>query len=215
MTPEELQKLRREYIQKPFNEDELAESPFVQFESWFKQAQEKQLDMPNAMTLATVSESGQPQARVVLLKEFSEAGFTFFTNYQSAKGKALASNTKASLLFYWNLFDRQIRIEGDISKVSKEESENYFHSRPIESQISASVSPQSNEVPNRNFLEDAYQKASSELTLGENLELPENWGGFILKPNYFEFWQGRENRLHDRLCYRLENSGWSIFRVAP
>lgn len=215
MKQNDFQAMRREYMQHAFDEKDVAANPFEQFSRWFQEAQEKQIDMPNAMTLASASLSGKPSVRTVLMKQFDDHGFVFFTNYQSAKAQNLNENPFAALLFYWPIFDRQIRIEGHIERVSKQDSEEYFKSRPIDSQISASISPQSHVVANRQELENNFANKKLEVEAGKELTLPEHWGGYLLKPNRFEFWQGRENRLHDRLVYEHENGLWLVKRLAP
>lgn len=215
MKHEEFQNMRREYIHKPFEEKDAAQDPIQQFKSWLDLAVEKVLDMPNAMTLATVSSNGEPSARIVLLKHYDEQGFEFYTNYTSQKGQDLDKNPKASLLFYWSLFDRQIRISGEVERVSAEESNSYFKSRPLDSQISASISSQSHLVESREALEESFAAKKAQVDAGEAIETPITWGGYRLKPSHFEFWQGRENRLHDRLVYEKEADKWLITRLAP
>lgn len=211
----DFQAMRREYTQKNFDEKDVANNPLTQFSKWFSEAEAKAVDMPNAMTLATASSSGKPSARTVLMKQYDENGFVFFTNYNSAKANDLSENPNAALLFYWSLFDRQVRIEGSIERISREESEKYFKSRPIDSQISASISPQSQVIGNRQVLENNFNNKKQQVSAGGELPLPANWGGYCLKPNYFEFWQGRENRLHDRLVYESQNGLWKLKRLAP
>lgn len=215
MNQDYFQKLRREYSQQAFDEKDLASNPFYQFEKWFEQAQAHDLDMPNAMTLSTVSANGEPSARTVLLKSFDEQGFVFFTNYESLKAQCLSANPNASLLFYWAALDRQVRVQGIVEKTSTKESEEYFHSRPLDSQISANISPQSHEISSRMELENKFSTFKEALHPGEFPALPKDWGGFRLKPHYFEFWQGRENRLHDRLVYEKKDDNWLIKRLAP
>ncbi len=215
MNQDFFQQLRREYSQKPFDEKDLASSPFKQFAHWFEQVLKEGLDMPNAMTLATVSNKGEPTARTVLLKSFDEAGFVFFTNYQSLKAQCLSQNPQASLLFYWSALDRQVRIQGKVEKTSGKESESYFHTRPLESQISASISPQSEVIDSRQKLEETFSQFKEQLASKEHAPLPDNWGGYRVIPHYFEFWQGRENRLHDRLVYEKKNENWLVKRLAP
>jgi len=215
MNQRDFQKMRREYMQQAFDEKDAASNPFEQFTLWFNEAQEKQIDMPNAMSLATASKNCKPSLRTVLLKEYDEKGFIFFTNYESTKAQDIESNPQASILFYWSIFDRQIRIEGEILRVNREDSESYFKSRPIDSQISASISPQSHVVKSRGFLEENFAKKKIKIESGEELSMPENWGGYCLLPKYFEFWKGRENRLHDRIIYKMTNKQWEINRLAP
>jgi len=215
MKHSDFQNIRREFTQHAFDEKDAAPSPFEQFANWYQQAQDQGIDMPNAMILATASTQGKPSLRTVLLKQFDEQGFVFFTNYQSSKAHNLENNPQASLLFYWSIFDRQIRIEGKTLRTNREDSEIYFKSRPIDSQISATISPQSQEIKNRAVLESDFAKKKIEVESGLDLTLPDNWGGYCLVPEYFEFWQGRENRLHDRIVYQKQNDKWKIKRIAP
>jgi len=168
---------------------------------------------PNAMTLATVGEDGRPDARVVLLKYYGETGFAFFTNYESKKGADLESNPYAVLHFFWPQLDRQVSVHGRVEKTSREESEKYFDSRPVESRLAAWASNQSRMIESRRILEDRIQEFREKY--GEDVPLPPYWGGFRLTPVRFEFWQGRQNRLHDRLCYTLVDKTWSITRLSP
>ncbi len=201
--------------QKDFlTEDNIDKNPFRQFSKWYDLALNSDFLHPDAMTLATADKTGKPSARIVLLKSFDERGFVFFTNYESKKGSELTQNPYAALLFYWDTFDRQVRIEGSVEKVPLKESEEYFHSRPRGSQLGALVSPQSNIIESREELEKKYEETAKKYE-GKEIPLPENWGGFNLKPAYFEFWQNRDNRLHDRIKYVLENDLWKIERLAP
>jgi len=202
---------RRNYVKHELTEDKVAANPFEQFAQWFDDAGKSEVLEPNAMTLATATKTGKPSARIVLLKSFSENGLVFYTNYHSRKGHDLAENNQASLLFYWDVMERQIRIEGVIERVEVSLSDEYFSSRPYESQLSAVVSEQSSVVPSRQFLEGKLQQLRSSGVV----KRPAGWGGYILKPDYFEFWQGRANRLHDRIVYQHENSVWNIKRLAP
>lgn len=208
------QNLRREYKLNKLSEETVHKNPYNQFEKWFQVALKARLTDPNAMILSTVDEKTKPSARVVLLKESSNKGFTFFTNYKSRKGRNVSENSFTSLLFFWAELERQIRIEGKIKKISKSESQKYFDRRPIESRIAAWASEQSSVVPDRDYLEKRFKKFKIEFS-GKKIPLPPNWGGFILVPEYFEFWQGRENRLHDRICYKRNKDRWKIFRLAP
>jgi pyridoxamine 5'-phosphate oxidase len=165
------------------------------------------------MTLATADKAGNPSARIVLLKGADEAGFTFFTNYESQKGKELAIRPQAALLFHWHELERQIRIKGMVERVSAAESDQYFHSRPAASRIGAWASPQSTEIPNREFLEEAEKAFAA--NFGDQPPRPEHWGGYRLHPTEIEFWQGRPSRLHDRIHYQLEDTHWRITRLAP
>lgn len=174
-----------------------------------------QIDELNAMTLATASADGVPSARTVLLKDFSDEGFVFFTNYESYKGRQLAENPRASLLFFWKELERQVRIVGVVQKVSEEESDNYFRSRPVLSQIGAIVSPQSTVIESRDWLEERYNQLQQQLA-PDAIQRPAHWGGYIVKPVRIEFWQGRPSRLHDRIEYSLQEDGtWKIERLAP
>ena len=206
--------LRREYKLNKLSEETVQKNPVKQFEIWFNDVIKFDLPQQNAMILATANKKKEPTTRVVLLKGFSNLGFKFFTNYKSSKGKALSDNTNASLLFYWAELERQIRVEGKIKKLSRKESQKYFDSRPIESRIAAWASDQSKIIPDREYLEIQYKKFEERFS-GKKIPLPPNWGGYILVPHYFEFWQGRESRLHDRICYKKQKGRWKIFRLAP
>ena len=191
-------------------------SPIRQFQIWFDEVRAGGVSEQDAisMTLGTASKDGQPSARIVLLKSFDDRGFVFYTNYHSRKGKELSENPRACLLFYWPQLWRQVRIEGDIEKVSASESEGYFQSRPLGSRLGAWASDQSEVVDSREALESRF--AELQKRFGEDVPRPEHWGGYRLKPNSIEFWQGRDNRLHDRLMYRLREDGsWSIERLGP
>lgn len=208
-------KLRKEYLLEALDERQVERSPFDQFRRWFEEALKSDLLEPNAMALGTTSQNGQPAVRMVLLKSYGLNGFTFFTNYLSRKGEELAINNKASLLFYWAELERQIRIEGSIEKTSSEISDEYFSKRPKGSQLGALVSNQSRIVSSRQQLEDRLEVLNLEFK-DKPLPRPENWGGYCLTPSYFEFWQGRENRLHDRIVYVEQSRGkWKIQRLAP
>lgn len=196
------------------NEISINKNPFIQFTKWYESILNSNLNEPTAMMLSTADVNGNSSARIVLLKEFDDSGFVFYTNYESRKGKNLQENPKAALTFFWDEQRRQIRIEGAVEKISRETSKKYFSSRSRESQIGAWVSAQSSEVPNRDFLENKYVELEEKFG-SEEIPLPDFWGGYKVTPNYFEFWQGRENRLHDRICYKKENDEWKIFRLAP
>jgi pyridoxamine 5'-phosphate oxidase len=196
--------------------DSIDANPIRQFQTWFDEVRASGVSEQDAtsMTLATASKDGQPSARIVLLKSFDQRGFVFYTNYHSRKGKELSENPRACLLFYWSELWRQVRIEGDIEKISTAESEAYFQSRPLGSRLGAWASDQSEVVNNRETLESRF--AELQKRFGEDVPRPEHWGGYRLRPNSIEFWQGRDNRLHDRLRYRLEEDGsWSIERLGP
>lgn len=195
------------------HERDLSPDPVTQFGNWFDEALNSGVDLPNAVTLATATSKGRPSARTVLLKEFDARGFVFYTNYLSRKGRNLAENPRAMLLFCWEELERQIGIEGRVEQVSAAESDAYFASRPLGSRLSAVVSPQSEPVPDRETLERNLEEASKRWR--DSPPRPQHWGGYRLAPDRFEFWQGRKDRLHDRLCYRKAGSEWKIERLAP
>lgn len=206
---------RFDYGTKVLLEAEMAADPISQFRSWFEEAVQAGVPEANAMTLATATPDGKVSARIVLLKEFDPRGFTFYTNYESAKGKQLAQNPNAALVFYWYVLERQVRIEGTVVQLSAKEADEYFQTRPIGSQIGAVVSPQSQTIRDREFLEQEYQRLE-ELYGSGPVPRPEHWGGYRVVPALVEFWQGRNNRLHDRILYRkLSEGSWKIERLAP
>lgn len=213
---EELQNLRQNYTKHEFSETESLASPFKQFEAWFSEASKSGLIEPNAMSVSTATPEGKPSSRMVLLKGFSETdGFVFYTNYLSRKGSELAANPQASLLFWWPTLERQVRIEGIIGKTPEAVSDAYFKSRPTGSQLGAVASPQSKVIASREELEEHYKALEKEFPYGD-ITRPENWGGYMLVPNYFEFWQGRASRLHDRIIYTQQSNGsWERSRLAP
>ncbi|MDB4901515.1 MAG: pdxH [Mucilaginibacter sp.] len=215
MNQEDIKNLRVEYTTASLSETTTKADPIKQFEIWFNEAQEAHVPERNAMTLSTATNDGRPSARVVLLKGFYDAGFIFFTNYLSRKGKEINKNPVGALTFFWPGLERQIRIEGTIEKVSKEESEKYFHSRPKNSQIGALASPQSQEIADRKILEDKWSELAAEYE-DKEVPKPSYWGGYILKPRLIEFWQGRPSRLHDRILYKkIDNKNWKKARLAP
>ncbi len=206
--------LRREYARARLDEGQVSADPVVEFERWFAQAREAQVLEPNAMTLATATRDGTPSARIVLLKGYDERGFVFFTDYRSQKGTELEQNPQASLVFYWAELERQVRIAGPVSVVSREESESYFQTRPRASQLGTWVSHQSQAIPGRKILDDRVQQV--EARYPGAVPLPPHWGGFRVTPESVEFWQGRESRLHDRLRYvRQKGGGWRVERLSP
>lgn len=210
---DQLKNMRLSYEQDQLLESNINKNPFLQFKLWFDLVVKANIIEPNAMTIATATKTGIPSARVVLLKGFDESGFTFFTNYGSRKGKELSENPLASLLFWWREFERQVRIEGKIEKISRKESEEYFNVRPLKSRYGALTSNQSEVVENREVLEKRF--LDLEKQFGENPPTPENWGGYKLIPTKFEFWQGRRDRLHDRICYEKNKNDWRIYRLQP
>lgn len=207
--------LRKEYSREELTESSVSASPFEQFSRWFDEAMAAELPEPTAMTLATVSESGQPSARVVLLKGITERGFIFYSNYASHKGQDLDATPLAALLFFWPELERQIRIEGWVEQLTPEESYAYFASRPLASQIGAWASEQSSVVPSKAFLEQRYADMQQRFADG-SVPLPPTWGGYRVIPATFEFWQGRPSRMHDRIRYRRnEEDVWEIERLSP
>ena len=218
--------IRKDYQLQSLSESDVAASPVAQFGKWWDDAVKSKIDEVNAMTLATANAAGIPSARIVLLKGYDANGFVFFTNYESDKGKNLAQNPKAALVFFWKELERQIRIEGTVEKVSAADSDRYFNSRPAASRIGAWASPQSAVIENRVVIEQNVERYSS-IFANDSIERPDHWGGYIVKPTSIEFWQGRSSRLHDRIRYTLETSAynastdtrseanWNIERLAP
>ena len=205
--------LRKNYTLGQLSETQVPANPLELFHLWFDQAVKANCPEPNSMALATADLSGNPSVRIVLLKGASDQGFTFFTNYESQKGRELANRPAAALLFHWHELERQVRIKGSVTKVDPAESDAYFHSRPPASRIGAWASPQSDEIPSREFLEEAEKRFLSEH--GDNPPRPDHWGGYRLSPTEIEFWQGRPSRLHDRIQYKLQDQTWRIARLAP
>jgi pyridoxamine 5'-phosphate oxidase len=209
-----LTNIRREYKLNKLSEKNVRNNPFEQISIWFAEVLKADLVEPNAMVLSTADKKGKPSARTVLMKDFDKSGFTFFTNYKSKKGKEISESPFAALLFFWAELERQVRIEGRVKKLHKSESELYFNNRPFESRISALASSQSKKIINRTSLEKKYNELKLKYADGK-VPMPDSWGGYKIIPNYFEFWQGRENRLHDRICYKKQKREWKIFRLAP
>jgi len=213
--PGDISAIRKDYQMHSLSETDVAADPFTQFNNWWNDAVKSEIDELNAMTLATASSAGIPSARVVLLKEVSDAGFVFFTNYKSHKAKDLEENPNASLVFYWKELERQINISGKVEKVSSTESDEYFNSRPEGSRIGAWASPQSSVIASRAVIEENITKYTGQFA-GGNIPRPPHWGGYIVKPLLIEFWQGRSNRLHDRILYtRTAEGSWKQERLAP
>lgn len=207
--------IRKEYKLKTLNKADADPDPFVQFNKWWDEAMMSNIEEVNAMTLATADLNGKPSARIVLLKGFDERGFIFYSNYKSHKGKDINENNQVSLVFFWKELERQIRVEGTVSKLSVAESETYFNSRPTASKIGAWASPQSNIITSRKILENNFTEVEMNFA-GKDIDIPPHWGGYIVTPILLEFWQGRRSRLHDRIQYtRQENTGWKIERLAP
>ncbi len=206
--------IRKDYKLQSLNETELAADAMDQFGIWWNEAIKSDIDEVNAMTLATCDKNLIPHARIVLLKDFDENGFVFFTNYNSHKANEIAENHNAALLFFWKELERQVRIEGLIEKIAENESDEYFQSRPVGSRIGAWASPQSSVIPSREVLDENTQKWLD--AFGDNIPRPAHWGGYCLIPRTIEFWQGRSSRLHDRFLYtRANSSNWRIERLAP
>jgi pyridoxamine 5'-phosphate oxidase len=201
-------------ISEALDEQTIDRDPINQFKRWFDDAIASGMKLPEAMTLATATRDGRPSARVVLLKDVDNEGFVFYTNYRSAKARDLEANPQAALVFYWSQFDRQVRVEGTVERVSAEESRTYFKTRPRESQIGAWASPQSDIIENRELLETRVAELEQLYGDGE-IECPEHWGGYRVKPTRIEFWKGRLGRLHDRIVYERAGTQWNINRLAP
>ncbi|MFO8021771.1 MAG: pyridoxamine 5'-phosphate oxidase [Perlabentimonas sp.] len=214
MSKKKISELRRDYNLKKLTESEISPNPIEQFSHWMLEAISSDCMEPNAMTLSTSTFDGKPSARMVLLKDYDKGGFTFFTNYESKKGVQLLQNPYAALTFFWPELERQVRIEGVVSKVNELTSDRYFYSRPEKSKIGAWASPQSKVIPNRKYLDNLKSDFQEEFT-GKNISRPPNWGGYILEPTLLEFWQGRPSRFHDRIQYTLQNNEWIIERLAP
>lgn len=213
MDDKDIQNLRRQYSKSTLSVSSVSKDPFKQFEKWFQDVLNSGFLEPNAMTLATASKTGKPSARIVLLKGIHDDGFVFYTNYKSKKGKDIEDNPYGSLLFYWDRLERQVRIEGKIEKVTKQESEEYFNTRPYKSRVGAWASKQSTVIESRSAIVREFLKYM--MKFKSHVPLPDVWGGYRLIPDSFEFWQGRPNRLHDRVRFTKNKSGWKIERLAP
>ena len=215
MSTGNLHDLRQSYERHRLDDRAIHENPFAQFAAWFQDAVDSPIGEPNAMMLATADAAGVVSSRMVLLKSYDERGFVFYTNYRSRKGRSIAENPHVAITFFWDVLERQIHIEGTAQKVSDEESDNYFHSRPDGHQLGAWVSPQSEIIPDRAYLEGRLEEMQARFQQ-EPLYRPPHWGGFRIAPTRFEFWQGRANRLHDRIEYRLTGDyKWENNRLAP
>lgn len=209
---DEIADLRQEYTKASLNEADVGADPVAFFARWLQEAQAAEVPEPTAMNVATVAADGAPSARIVLLKGMHDGKFVFYTNYDSRKGNEIAGDSRAAVTFWWQALERQVRIEGVVTKVSREQSEDYFASRPIKSQWGAAASPQSQVVPNREWLEERMNALEA---AGEAVACPEHWGGYQIEPHYIEFWQGRRSRLHDRVVFTKDGDNWAISRIAP
>jgi len=212
-TPSALAELRNEYARESLDERSIDADPFRQFDAWMKEALSAKVFEPTAMTVATIDARGRPAARICLLKGADERGFVFFTNYESRKGRDLDAHPAAALVFFWKELERQVRIEGTVEKVTPEESDAYYRTRPLGSRIGAWASPQSARLASREWLEARWSDLSR--AYGEDPPRPPHWGGYRVVPDAFEFWQGRRSRLHDRVAYEREHGAWKVARLAP
>lgn len=210
----ELYNFRKDYKLDSLSKEEVDENPITQFKKWMDQAISFHIAEPNAMTLVTSTPDGIPSARIVLLKSFDNDGFVFFTNYESRKGQELAKNPNACIVFDWHLMERQVRVEGVAKKISDEESDHYFNSRPVSNQLGAWISPQSTFIDDRQELENRKTKIEN-MFQNKPISRPPHWGGYVLKPHTIEFWQGRQSRLHDRIIYIKAGKEWILRRLAP
>jgi pyridoxamine 5'-phosphate oxidase len=208
-----LRDIRKQYLFSALDEQSVLPDPFDQFQIWLQEAIESDQLEPTAMILSTVDEQGQPHSRVVLLKEFLNDSFVFYTNYEGHKAQQMAQNSRVSLVFFWSALERQVRVEGTVEKISEVLSTSYFKSRPIDSQLGAWASPQSQLIRSQDFLEKQFQYYQQKF--GDDVPKPAHWGGYAVKPMSIEFWQGRANRLHDRLLFSKDSGTWKISRLAP
>ena len=214
MKEQDIQKLRLDYTQHSLDITDIDKNPFNQFRKWFKEALAASVMEPNACALGTINGDNHPTTRIILLKGLDDDLFKFYTNYKSDKGRDIENNNRVSMCFFWKEVERQVRINGIAKKLSRSESEAYFKSRPHKSQIGAHTSKQSREVPNRAFLDDEFERMIAQFSEGE-VPLPKNWGGYGITPTYFEFWQGRPSRLHDRIVYEQVEKDWILKRLSP
>jgi len=211
---QDISAIRTDYQRQELRRRDVHADPIVQFQHWFAEALKAEVHEPNAMTLSTVNAAGQPSGRIVLLKDVNDVGFSFYTNYLSKKGQDLAANPKAALTFFWGELERQVRIEGSVQKVDADVSTGYFKSRPLGSQIGALTSPQSQVIESRDWLENRLQEITQKVG-DTSPDRPVHWGGYVLRPSWIEFWQGRPSRLHDRIAYTWVDGSWKIERLAP
>ncbi len=214
MKTEEIQKLREDYSKSSLDIKDVESDPIIQFQIWLDEAMESKIPEPNAMSLATVDGKGIPHNRIVLLKGIEKGRFVFYSNYLSDKGKEISGNQNVAICFLWKELERQVRIEGKATKMSRSESEEYFKTRPVKSQIGALASEQSSEIHDRQILEDRFEELNQKYADG-NVPMPENWGGYLIKPDSLEFWQGRRSRLHDRIKFIQAGDKWNIKRLSP
>ncbi len=210
-----LSEMRLNYGKGTLGDERLPQHPMTQFSHWFEEVRATNVHEANAMIVSTVDAHGRPSARTVLLKQYDSSGFVFYTNYESQKGREIAGNPAVALTFYWPTLERQVRVTGDAERVPAEQSDHYFESRPVGSQLGAIISPQSAVIADRGFLVNRLEAATAAHEAGETLERPECWGGFLVTPVSVEFWQGRPDRLHDRIRYRLVDGEWMTERLAP
>lgn len=214
MKTEEIQKLREDYQKGSLDESDVDRNPYEQFKKWLDEAVTSEVPEPNSMSLATVDASGKPHVRIVLLKGIDERGFIFYSNYDSDKGNQMDVNPNISLCFLWKELERQVRISGKVTRLDREESEEYFKSRPRMSQLGALASNQSEEIESRAVLEERFSSFEAKYE-GKEIPMPEQWGGYMVEPTEIEFWQGRRSRLHDRIVFSQDNSNWKIKRLSP